>query len=160
MIAQRPVPGRRGARRRTGGRRHGRGGRRRLLRVEEALAYVLSTWHRGVTPTCWRCGRARMTAGAAAAAIAADMMEEARGDDGTAACRMDREVPRRGRPSGGRLSGTRCRCSPDESEGAVALVVGTRGLGGFRGMLLGSVSAGLVHHARCPLVTVPQRDDL
>ncbi|MFF7250147.1 universal stress protein [Embleya sp. NPDC008237] len=41
------------------------------------------------------------------------------------------------------------------AEHALCLVVGTRGVGGFRGMLLGSVSQGLIHHARCPLVVVP-----
>ncbi|MFF7250208.1 universal stress protein [Embleya sp. NPDC008237] len=47
------------------------------------------------------------------------------------------------------------------AEHALCLVVGSRGVGGFRGMLLGSVSQGLIHHARCPLVvvtTVPETD--
>lgn len=47
------------------------------------------------------------------------------------------------------------RMLADISGDALCLVVGTRGLEGFRGMLLGSVSGGLVHHAECPLVVVP-----
>jgi nucleotide-binding universal stress UspA family protein len=38
---------------------------------------------------------------------------------------------------------------------AGVLVLGTRGRGGFTGLLLGSVSARALYHSRCPVVVVP-----
>lgn len=41
-----------------------------------------------------------------------------------------------------------------DREKADLIVIGTRGLGGFKRMLIGSISSGVVTHASCPVLVV------
>jgi len=52
------------------------------------------------------------------------------------------------------LEGHPARVLLDAADGADLLVVGSRGHGGFVGLLLGSVSEYVVTHATCPVVVV------
>ncbi len=42
----------------------------------------------------------------------------------------------------------------EAAEGADLLVVGARGLGGFKGLILGSVTQQVIAHAPCPVVVI------
>lgn len=47
----------------------------------------------------------------------------------------------------------------EASRNVELVVLGTRGHGGFAGMLLGSTSDAVLHHAKGPIMVVPDRDD-
>jgi nucleotide-binding universal stress UspA family protein len=47
----------------------------------------------------------------------------------------------------------------DAARDAELLVLGSRGLGGFRGMLLGSVTQQVIAHATCPVVVITPDED-
>jgi nucleotide-binding universal stress UspA family protein len=55
------------------------------------------------------------------------------------------------------LSAAEVICTFAEQEGVDLVVVGTRGLGGFRRLLLGSVAEQVVRHAPCSVLTVGRR---
>jgi nucleotide-binding universal stress UspA family protein len=57
------------------------------------------------------------------------------------------------------MNGSPAGCLLDAAKGADLLVVGQRGLGGIAGLLLGSVSHAVTHHAPCPVVVIPEGPD-
>ena len=54
------------------------------------------------------------------------------------------------------IEGPPAKVLVDAGKGADMIVVGSRGRGGFAGLLLGSVSQQVAQHASCPVVIVPQ----
>jgi nucleotide-binding universal stress UspA family protein len=56
------------------------------------------------------------------------------------------------------IEGSAVQVLLDAARDADLLVVGSRGHGGFAGLLLGSVSAQLVHHAPCPVLVVREKE--
>ena len=68
------------------------------------------------------------------------------------------EIPEGVRFEGVVREGSPARVLIESSEDADLIVIGTRGHGGFTGLLLGSVSQQVVSHAKCPVLVVPSED--
>ncbi len=69
----------------------------------------------------------------------------------TRAAQLEPSVPCEARV----LRGQEAKIILEEARDAILVVVGSRGHGGFTGLLLGSVSQQVVHHAHCPVTVVP-----
>ena len=101
--------------------------------VEAVGAWQIHTTFEQYAPTNWD---PEMDA----RAVVDDALKEAFGDELPAGLtvRMEMGVP--------------TQILINASEGAEMIVVGTRGRGGFKGMVLGSVSSSVASHAKCPVV--------
>ncbi len=103
----------------------------------------------------WRPPYIGEAGGMAAVAVSWDQLAEAAKDaldaavDSLAAEASDVVFERRC------LEGPPALTLVEEAKDAVMLVVGSRGHGGFLGLLLGSVAHHVAHHAPCPVVVVP-----
>jgi nucleotide-binding universal stress UspA family protein len=111
-------------------------------RLRRATLRVVAAWH--IPTAAFSDGMAPPVFGSELTDAAASVLEETL----TGLGRHDVEIQGRVR------HGQPAEVLLEESADADLLVVGSRGLGGFRGLLLGSVSQQCAQHARCPVVIV------
>jgi nucleotide-binding universal stress UspA family protein len=120
--------------------------RQAKLRAVHAWQYgsISATGLEGAQPTFG--GDLKEAADAAETALAATLRDTI---PETGAVEVERRVVQ-GRPAAVLV---------EEARGADLLVVGSRGHGGFAGLLLGSVSQQCAHHATCPVVIVHRQTE-
>ena len=78
-------------------------------------------------------------------ALVASVLADVAGDSGRSGVKAETLVLQDHQPAAALV---------DQSKGADLLVVGSRGRGGFTGLVLGSVSQQCLHHAKCPVVVI------
>jgi nucleotide-binding universal stress UspA family protein len=106
--------------------------------------HIVHAWHVNypTSPYVMDFGEIAAAAKEAAVATVRDAETEVLGDDDTLDVRRTIE------------EGPAARILISLSEGADLIVVGSRGLGGFSSLALGSVGQACVHHAHCPVLIV------
>ena len=106
--------------------------------------HLVSTWYvvYPMSPYGMEYGEVAAAAEEVAATAVRDAEKQVLGDDATLNVR--RSI----------AEGPAARILIDMSEGADLVVVGSRGLGGFSSLLLGSGGQACVHHAHCPVLVV------
>jgi nucleotide-binding universal stress UspA family protein len=120
----------------------------REARLRGARLLVVSAWH---VPTYYYGSRAAPSAGLALAEEVRKELET-KLEEAVAGLRAEAgEVELETRL----VEGGAASVLTEEAAEADLLVVGSRGLGGFRELLLGSVSHQCAQHASCPVLIVP-----
>lgn len=116
-------------------------------RLRSATVHVMSAWEfpfKGLGPEHYDGTEHDATAGPLEQSALDELAEAVAAAGGDTGVTVDRHVVR----------ASPVRMLLDAAQDADLLVVGSRGHGGFAGLVLGSVSQQCVQHAACPVVVV------